>query len=86
MVVIAADWFFAVGDVALVASMVLLGLKPKTPCSAWGPYGGWVCSLSGNAIFIMPIYAMHRPFLLVPPVVFTALAFWNVCKLLRTNS
>lgn len=81
-----SDLLVYAGDGFLVASMVLLGLRAKTPLSWKGPYGGWICSFAGNSLFIAPIAALHRPGLLVPPVVFTALSLWNICRLLRNNS
>jgi hypothetical protein len=74
------------GDFFLVLSMILLGMRPKTPLSVYGPYGGWICSFTGNTLFIVPIFELHKPGLMVPPVMFTALSLWNLCKLLRNNS
>ena len=63
-------------DIALTVSLLTLRKRP---------YIGWIFSFLGNSLFIYPVWLLHKPGLLIPPVMFSILSVWNICAMLNSN-
>jgi hypothetical protein len=66
-----------IGSGYLILSYVLIPRKPQI---------GWICSFTGNALYLQPVAQLHRLDLMVVPTVFTALSLWNVWNELNKTS
>jgi len=60
-----------VGSGFLIVSYILIPRRPQL---------GWILSMTGNALYLLPVAQLHRIDLMVVPAVFTALSLWNVCR------
>jgi hypothetical protein len=57
------------GSGFLILSYIFIPRRPQL---------GWIASLTGNAMYLLPVSQLHRIDLMVVPAVFTALSLWNV--------